>query len=127
MITIREYGELRRFQKWCKQFDEKSKWAETILNKYGQIGVEKLQELTPKDTGLTAASWDYYISYENGNAKITWTNSNINKGFNVAVLIFYGHMAENGVYVEGRDYINPALKPIFDDITESIKKEVFKA
>lgn len=127
MISIREYGELRRFRKWCKKLDEKSKWAETILNKYGAIGVEKLKELTPKNTGLTAASWDYNISYENGNAKITWTNSNINKGFNVAVLIYYGHMAENGVYVEGNNYIDPALKPIFDDIIESLKKEVLKA
>lgn len=127
MITISQYGEFKRFQDWCHNLDEFSKSADAILNKYGQIGVEKLRENTPKRTGLTADSWSYSISYDDGNAKITWTNSNVNKGFNVAVLIFYGHATRGGGYVEGIDYINPALKPIFQDILLSIKKEVFKA
>lgn len=127
MITISEYGEYKRFQKWCHNLDEFSKSANSILAKYGELGVQMLKERTPKKTGKTSESWDYNITYENGNAKITWTNSNVNKGFNVAVLIFYGHGTNNGAYVEGIDYINPALKPVFEEILDSIKKEVFKA
>lgn len=99
--------------------------AERILNKYGQKGVSALQAATPKDTGLTAGSWDYSIEFGEGRATITWTNSNMAKGwFNVAVGLQYGHGTRNGGWVEGTDYINPAMRPIFDAIAKEAFEEV---
>ena len=97
------------------------------LDKYGRKGVEALSLATPVDTGKTAASWGYEIRGYIGGYSIIWTNSNVNKGENIAVLIQYGHGTRNGGYVVGRDYINPALRPIFDEIAESAWKEVVDA
>ena len=94
------------------------------LDKYGRKGVKALSLATPVDTGKTASSWDYEIHYYKGGASIVWTNSNVNKGENIAVLLQYGHGTRNGGYVQGRDYINPALRPIFDEIADSAWKEV---
>lgn len=95
-----------------------------ILDKYGRKGVEALSKATPKDTGKTAASWNYEIHHSKDGAIINWTNSNVNKGANIAILIQYGHGTRNGGYVAGFDYINPALRPIFDEIANSAWKEV---
>lgn len=97
------------------------------LDKYGRKGVEALSLATPVDTGKTAGSWGYEIRGYIGGYSIIWTNSNVNKGENIAVLIQYGHGTRNGGYVVGRDYINPALRPIFDEIAESAWKEVVDA
>lgn len=94
------------------------------LEKYAQLGVQRLAEATPKRTGLTAASWDYRIEVDNQKAKITWTNSNINDGCNVAILLQYGHATRNGAWVEGIDYINPAMKPMFEEFANEVWKEV---
>lgn len=88
------------------------------LAKYGEKGVAALREATPKDTGLTSESWDYEIHFSNKDVKIVWTNSNIAKYIPVALLIQYGHATGNGYYIEGIDYINPAMKPIFEEIAE---------
>lgn len=127
MFSIDQKGDYNRFQKWLTDLNEDSKSAEKILSNYGQIGVDALEEATPKRTGLTSRSWKYRIEYENGNPKIVWYNTNIQNGECIALLIFMGHGTSRGVYVEGRDYINPAMKPVFDEISESIKKEVFNA
>ena len=95
-----------------------------ILDKYGRKGVEALSLATPKDTGKTAASWSYEIHHSHGGATINWTNSNINKGENIAILLQFGHGTRNGGYVKGFDYINPALLPIFEEIANSAWKEV---
>lgn len=97
-----------------------------ILEKYGREGVEALSSATPVDTGKTAASWDYEIRRSSSGASITWTNSNIVDGVPVAILIQYGHGTDYGTYVQGRDYINPALKPVFDRFAEEMWKEVVR-
>lgn len=94
------------------------------LDKYGKMGVEALAEATPRDTGKTADSWDYTIEKSKSGVKIIWTNSNVNKGVNIALIIQYGHGTRNGGYVQGRDYINPAIQPIFDKILENAWGEV---
>ena len=95
-----------------------------ILSKYGQIGVNALSQATPKDSGVTSRSWNYKIEVNNNNASIVWYNTNVVKGVNIAVILQYGHGTRNGGWVEGRDYINPAMKPIFDKIADQVWKEV---
>lgn len=94
------------------------------LDKYGRLGVEALRKSTPRDTGLTAESWDYEITSTRDSVTISWTNSNTNKTVPIALLIQYGHGTRTGGYVTGVDYINPALKPIFDEIADAAWKEI---
>lgn len=94
------------------------------LEKYAQEGVAALSSATPVDSGLTAASWDYEIVKKKGSISIYWTNSNINAGVPIAVILQYGHGTNNGGYVQGRDYINPAIRPVFDKIADNAWKEV---
>lgn len=98
--------------------------VDDILNFYARKGVEALASHTPVNTGLTADSWGYRITKKKGNTKITWTNSNVNKGYSIAILLQYGHGTRNGGYVTGIDYINPALKDIFQQIAEQAWREV---
>ena len=98
-----------------------------VLDKYGQKGVEALAAATPVDTGKTAASWSYEKVVENGTAKLIWSNSNIYRGINIAVLLQYGHATKSGTYVEGIDYINPALRPVFEKLADEAWMEVTKA
>lgn len=98
-----------------------------ILAKYGKKGVLALSSATPKDTGLTAASWDYEIIKTNDGVKLVWTNSNLAEpGMPIAILIQYGHATKRGSYVQGVDYINPALKPIFEEMAQELWNEVVK-
>lgn len=94
-----------------------------ILNKYGRQGVAALQAATPVDTGKTAASWYYTIEQGKGSATLSFCNSNINQGVPIAVILQYGHGTGWGGFVPGQDYINPALAPVFDEITHDIWKE----
>lgn len=96
----------------------------TGLNRFGEEGVRALAEATPVDSGKTALSWSYSINKDKQGLRLTWNNSNVNKGVNVAILIQYGHGMPNGYYVEGIDYINPALKPIFEKIGKRVWEEV---
>lgn len=95
-----------------------------ILNKYGAIGVNALSKATPVDTGNTANSWRYDILNFKKSQVLQWSNTNVNKGIPIAILIQYGHGTRNGGYVYGRDYINPALRPILDDLATVIWQEV---
>lgn len=97
-----------------------------VLSKYGEIGVQALSEATPKDSGITASSWSYEVKMKDGNPGIFWSNSNVNQGVNIAVILQYGHGTGTGGWVEGMDYINPALKPIFDKLIDDVWKEVTK-
>jgi len=99
-----------------------------LLNHYGQLGVVALQQATPKDTGLTANSWYYEIEHpSDGVTTLTWCNSNMAKdAIPIALLLQYGHATGNGGYVKGIDYINPALQPVFEDMAQSLLKEVMK-
>ena len=95
-----------------------------ILDKYGKKGVTALAEATPKDTGKTSESWDYRIEETNTGYRIVWTNSNINNGVMIAMLLQYGHGTGTGGLVEGIDYINPAIRSIFKDMADEAWKEV---
>lgn len=95
-----------------------------ILEKYGQLGLDALLEATPKRTGLTSRSWEYKVSVNGKEATINWYNTNVQNGMNIAVILQYGHGLKGGGYVRGRDYINPAMQPIFDEIADLAWKEV---
>lgn len=95
-----------------------------VLSKYGQRGVDALRAATPVDTGKTADSWYYEIEQDHNGATIRWCNRNVNNGVVIAALIQYGHGTGWGGYVQGTDYINPAMKPIFDDLANECWKEV---
>lgn len=97
-----------------------------VLNKYGQMGVEALASATPKDTGKTANSWGYKIEKSSKSVRLIWTNSNFNKGVNIAIILQYGHGTGTGGYVQGIDYINPAMRPVFKEILDQVTKEVVK-
>lgn len=122
MVKLSSSGDFSRTTKWLNSLDPNYLFRR--LDKYGKQGVEALREATPKDTGKTADSWDYEISIGKDRASITWTNSNRNQGVPIALMIQYGHGMPNGGYVKGIDYINPALKPIFEDITNTLWMEV---
>lgn len=97
-----------------------------MFDKYGRKGVEELKKSTPKDTGKTSESWSYKVEKNNNRVSIVWSNSNINNGQSIALLIQYGHRSKSGYWIEGVDYINPALIPIFNDMGEEIWLEVTK-
>lgn len=98
-----------------------------ILDEYGQKGVAALASRTPEETGRTAASWSYETSAGGGVYTITWTNTDIENGFPVAIMLQYGYATGTGGYVHGRDYINPAIQPIFDEIAAQVWKAVTSA
>lgn len=95
-----------------------------VLERYGQAGVAALAAATPKNSGSTAASWNYEISHNGKQTTIAFTNSNISKGVSIAIILQYGHGTKNGGYVAGKDYINPAIQPIFDKMANDVWKEV---
>lgn len=95
-----------------------------ILEQYAKQGVEALSNATPIESGETASSWYYEIIQNGSSLSIIWKNSHSNKGVNIAIILQYGHATRNGGYVRGRDYINPALRPIFDKLAEAAWKEV---
>lgn len=122
MITIRSKGD---FSKATRYFERVKKAAKVdVLDKYGQAGVAALSSATPVDSGVTAGSWYYEIKRQNGSVRIDFLNSSRNGGFPIAIMLQYGHGTGTGGWVEGRDYINPAIQPIFDQITEAAWKEV---
>ena len=94
------------------------------LDRYGKAGVAALAAATPTDTGKTASSWSYEITKEHGSVSISFNNSNIQNGVPIAIILQYGHGTNNGGWVQGRDYINPAIQPIFDEIADNAWKEV---
>ena len=122
MITFTHKGDFKNAEKFLKSAKDRSYIS--ILNQLGQKGVNALANATPVNTGKTASSWSYSIEESNGGIAIVWSNSNVNKGLNIAVLLQYGHGTRNGGYVQGRDYINPAIQPIFDEIADRAWKEV---
>lgn len=125
MITFRQQGDFSKLTRYFERVKEAVKLGD--LDKYGQAGVDALASATPSDSGLTASSWYYEIINQNGSARIIFKNSNINAGVPIAIILQYGHGTGTGGWVEGRDYINPAIRPIFDKIAEDAWKEVTKA
>ena len=125
MITFKHTGDFSKTTKYLKKAADKNR-IKNILNEYGNIGVAALKSATPVQTGLTANSWYYEIETKNGSATITFGNSNIQNGVPIAIILQYGHGTRNGGWVQGRDYINPAIQPVFDDITNKAWREVTK-
>ena len=127
MIEVECKTNFSRIEKLLNKIS-KGGYLDRILSKYGQMGVEALASATPKDTGLTANSWEYEITTEaDGTIKLIWSNNNLVDGWaNVAILIQYGHATRNGSWVEGIDYINPAMRPIFERIAKDAWEEVVK-
>lgn len=115
-------GDFSRMEKFLKK--SLGKDYRDVLEKYAKQGVEALSNATPKETGQTATSWYYEIIQNGSNLSIHWSNAHVNKGVNIALILQYGHGTRNGGYVQGRDYINPALRPIFDQLAEAAWKEV---
>ena len=124
MISFRHKGNFSKTEKYLRNI--KAKKLFNALNKYGQEGVAVLMSATPIDTGKTAMSWRYEIVQENGSIRLIFCNDNIQNGVPIAIILQYGHGTRNGGWVEGRDYINPAIQPIFDKIAESCWREVIK-
>jgi len=124
MVTLSYQGDFTKVQKEFEKF--KNIFNIDVLNKYGKWGVDSLKEYTPKDTGKTSESWYYEVNYGKDISEVVWKNSNINKGVNIALVIQYGHGMPNGAYVEGVDYINPALQEFFREIEKDAKEEVNK-
>lgn len=124
MISFRQKGDFRKLTR----FLERAKDAIHIgdLDKYGREGVAALASATPVDSGLTASSWYYEITNKKGEAKITFYNSNIQNGVPIAIILQYGHGTGTGGWVEGIDYINPSIRPVFDKIVKTAWREVTK-
>jgi hypothetical protein len=122
MINFTETGNFNNTEAYLARLKQED--LSSVLNRYGEAGVNALSNATPVDSGLTAQSWYYTIESRRGYYSIRWHNSNVQSGLPIAVLIQYGHGTRNGGYVQGRDYIMPAIRPIFDQIAEEAWKEV---
>lgn len=122
MIKFSQKGDYSKVTLYLKKLKKTS--LINVLHKYGKAGVEALASATPKDTGYTATQWYYEIEIQNGVAKISFCNRNIINYIPIAIILQYGHATKNGGWVEGRDYINPALEPIFKDLVDDAWKEV---
>lgn len=124
MITFKQKGDFSKLT----SFLERAKKAVKIsnLDKFGKEGVAALSSATPIDSGLTASSWYYEIVNKNGSITLEFKNSNIQNGVPIAIILQYGHGTRNGGWVQGRDYINPAIQPLFDKIANEAWKEVTK-
>lgn len=125
MISFRQKGDLSKTTKFLEK--AKSIVHVSAFDKYGKEGVAALSSATPKNTGKTANSWSYEVKDNNGVITISFNNSNIQNGVPIAIILQYGHATKNGGWVEGRDYINPTIRPIFDKITETAWEEVTKS
>ncbi len=122
MITFKQTGDFSKTQRAFEKMREVARKG--ILDKYGKEGVMALSTATPNDSGETANSWVYKITTTAGQSSITFYNTHVNNGVNVAIILQYGHGTGTGGWVEGRDYINPAIRPVFDKIVDSVWKEV---
>lgn len=122
MISFRQKGDFSKLTNYFEKVKEAARLS--ILDKYGREGVAALASATPVESGKTADSWYYEVKRQNGLAIISFYNSNVNEGVPIAIILQYGHGTGTGGWVEGRDYINPAIQPIFDKIVNNAWKEV---
>lgn len=121
-VKFKVKGDLKKTYQFLKHARDVK--LEHIMRKYGEMGVWALRENTPKDTGLTANSWEYGLEIGDGRSKIFWYNTNENNGVNIALILQYGHGTGTGGWVEGIDYINPAIQHVFYDLANAAWKEV---
>lgn len=121
-ITFQQKGNFSKATRYMERIKEIIHFG--LLDKYGRDGVAALSSATPVDSGNTANSWYYEIENKKGQVRINFLNSNINQGVPIAIILQYGHGTGTGGWVQGRDYINPAIQPVFDRILQDIWKEV---
>lgn len=124
MIIIKQHGNFKNLEKFLS--GAKKSDCMHLLKQYGEEGVAALSSATPVDSGLTASSWNYKVSVLKNSYVVTWTNSNVQNGVPIALILQYGHGTNNGGYVTGRDYINPAIRPVFDKLANQAWTEVTK-
>ena len=124
MISFRQKGDFSKLTSFLEKAKESVKIGD--LDKYGREGVAALSSATPIDSGKTANSWSYEITNKNGSVTISFNNPNIQNGVPIAIILQYGHGTKNGGWVQGRDYINPAIQPVFDEIVDKAWREVTK-
>ena len=124
MISFRQKGDFSKLTRFLERAKESVKIGD--VDKYGREGVAALSYATPIDSGKTANSWSYEITNKDGSVTITFNNSNIQNGVPIAIILQYGHGTRNGGWVQGRDYINPAIQPVFDEIVDKAWREVTK-
>jgi len=122
IISFKQKGDFSNLTKYLN--NSRSTPSDAILNKYGEKGVAALAAATPVDTGKTASSWKYRIVHGRNGTRLEFTNSNIQNGVPIAILIQYGHATKNGGWVEGRDYINPVIEKIFEELMNELRKGV---
>lgn len=122
MITVRHSGNFNKIEKFLAEAKKKKFYS--LLESYGRQGVDALSSATPIDSGETALSWSYQLEITGTGYQISWHNTNIVKGVPIAVILQYGHGTRGGGYVRGRDYINPAIRPIFDKLANDLWKEI---
>ena len=122
MIKITQKGDFKKTTDFLNKMRKRD--VRSILDKYGKRGVELLSAATPVKTGKTASSWNYSIVAERNRYEIVWSNSNINKGVNIAIILQYGHGTRQGGYVQGIDYINPVTQKVFDEMVNELWREV---
>lgn len=123
-IIIKHHGNFNNTERLFKRLSKFE--ISNVLDKYGQIGVTALAAATPSASGTTANSWDYTVEKTGGGYTIAWTNSNVNQGVSIALILQTGHGTGTGGYVQGVDYINPALKPVFEELANEAWQEVTK-
>jgi hypothetical protein len=124
MIRFKHKGNFKNTERFLTQSQMLN--FSKVLSQYGREGVAALETATPVDSGETASSWGFETNIKPSYSKITWTNQNVEGGVPVAILIQYGHATRNGGYVQGRDFINPAMRPIFDGIADALWREVVR-
>lgn len=125
MITIESKGSFKKTESFLSKISGRSLYRS--LDKYGREGVSALRSATPEESGLTATSWDYEITSSGGSYSITWLNTNVVEGIPIVILLQYGHGTGTGGYIKGQDFINPAIKPVFDRIAQDVWKAVTSA
>lgn len=123
-ITFHHKGSFNKIERFMNRALKKN--YRNILSRYGEMGVDILRQVTPTNSGTTAESWGYGIEEGDGKVTIYWTNSNENNGVNIAILLIYGHALQNGSYVQGEDFVNPALRPMFQDMANTCWREVVR-
>ena len=124
LMTFKQQGDFKKLSSFLERMKKPLK--KTTLDKYGKEGVQALMAATPADTGLTASLWHYDINMSKDSSSISFYNDNIDNGVPIAIILNYGHGTRNGGYVKGRNYINPAIQPIFDKLAQEAWKEVIR-
>lgn len=124
MIKISQKGDFSKSYKFLNSMEKKDFY--NVIEKYAIEGVNALANATPVDTGLTASSWTYKINKTRNGVTISWNNTNIQNGVSIAIILQYGHGTKNGGFVQGIDYINPTIKPIFEKIEKAVVREVIR-